>query len=82
VISVLLSACISAAPTEEIFVKFDMGDRMTICRETPYVLNIVQEYRVLHMTIYVRLIVVGDVSAPYKRFCATVCIVIFLTVVV
>ena len=45
--------------------KFDMGDRMKICRETPYVLNIVQEYRVLHMTTYVRLIVVGDVIVAF-----------------
>jgi len=64
VISVLLSACIIAAPTEEIFAKLDMGDRMKIGREDPYLLNIVQEYRVLHMTMYVRFIVAGDVSAP------------------
>jgi hypothetical protein len=38
---------------------------MKICRETPYLLNFVQEYRVVAMKTYVRLIVVGDVvSAP------------------
>jgi len=57
---VRLSACIIAAPTGRIYMKFDIRDFMDISRENTNVAQIGQKYRTLRTTTYVRLIVIGD----------------------
>jgi DNA-directed RNA polymerase subunit H (RpoH/RPB5) len=42
---------ISAAPTERISVKFDIGDLIKICRESPNLAQIKQKYRTFYMKI-------------------------------
>jgi hypothetical protein len=46
-----LSACISVATAQQIFVKFDIGDFMKVCRETPDLVIIVRKSWVLYMKI-------------------------------
>jgi hypothetical protein len=46
--SVRLSAYISATPTGRIFVKFDIGDFMKVCRGTTNLVMVEQKRRTLH----------------------------------
>jgi len=43
--TVRLSACVSAAPTRRICVKFDIEDFKKVCRETPNLVEIGQKIR-------------------------------------
>ena len=58
--SVLLSACISQAPSGRISAKFNIGIFTHICRETPTLGKNREKYRALHMKTPVRFIVAAS----------------------
>ena len=64
VMSVRLSACIIAAPSGRIFVKFYICGLVKICGEKPDLVKIGQKYRALYVRTYVRFIVPGDIKSP------------------
>jgi hypothetical protein len=57
------SACISAALTERIFVKFDTEIFMKICQGTQNIFKIGQKYRPLYMKPYLRFVVAGGINS-------------------
>jgi hypothetical protein len=64
VMPVLLSACISTAPTVGISVKFDFWNFVKIYRENPDLLQIGHGYRALYIKTEVGFIVSGDIKQP------------------
>ena len=67
-LSVRSSACISAAPTRRISVKFVIGDFMKICRENLDLVKIGQK-QTLYMKTYVRFIVAGYINSSQNGLC-------------
>lgn len=59
--------CISAAPAERIYVKFDVSTSMKMCREIPNLAKIVQKYRTLYVKASFPFVVTGDVKLPEQR---------------
>ena len=59
--------CISAAPTERIYVNFDISTSMKMCREIPNLAKIGQKYRTLYVKASFPFVVAGDVKLPQQR---------------
>jgi len=63
-------ACISTAATGRIYVIFDTGDFMNICRECPNLVTMGHKYLAIYMKIQVRFIVASDIKLPKKKNCS------------
>jgi len=58
--SVRLSSYIGVAPTEQISVKFEIGDFYGLCVENPSLVTIEQKYRAIYLKTYALLFVAGE----------------------
>lgn len=62
-LSIYLSACITAAPTRRISLKFDIGAYMKICQGYVNLVKIGQKYRELYMNSEVCCTVASDIKS-------------------